>query len=84
MMSNSAAILKILSESLPHLGAALAGHVLGIGWAGYRIRSSYDMLDMYRHQIVTSACGGLDPLKNWWQVKISHAVSLIHRVMRVI
>ena len=66
---------KILSESLPHLGAALVGHIFGTGWAASRIRLSYDNMNVYRNQVITGACGDRDFLgTTWWQIKIAHMV----------
>lgn len=67
-------VAAVLSESLPHLGAAFLGHVLSTGWAGFRIRASYKMMDLYQRAIVSDACEGTNPLGNWWQIKISHTV----------
>jgi len=69
-------VAAVLSESLPHLGAALLGHVLSTGWAGFRIRASYKMMDLYQRAIVSDACEGTNPLGNWWQVKVSHTVPI--------
>ncbi|KAF8622826.1 hypothetical protein AX15_006742 [Amanita polypyramis BW_CC] len=73
----SLATVAILNESLPHLGAALAGHILGTAWAGYRVRSSYRMLDIYQSQVVSGVCGGFNPLRSWWQIKIAHTIPIV-------
>lgn len=70
----SLSVIAILSESIPHLGAALFGHILGTVWAGFRVRSSYTMMDIYNNAIVADACQGNNLLGNWWQVRVSHAV----------
>ncbi|KAF5332053.1 hypothetical protein D9758_016561 [Tetrapyrgos nigripes] len=61
----------ILNESLPHLGAALAGHVLVTAWAGYRLRSSRSVQNLYNAFIVQGPCG-TDFLGDWWSLRQSH------------
>ncbi|KAK2466593.1 hypothetical protein APHAL10511_000851 [Amanita phalloides] len=67
--------VAILSQSLPHLGAALAGHILSTGWAGNRIRMAYSTMDVYQRQVIP-ACGGQNPLGTWWQTKNAHTVPI--------
>uniref|UniRef100_A0A8H8CEP1 Uncharacterized protein n=1 Tax=Psilocybe cubensis TaxID=181762 RepID=A0A8H8CEP1_PSICU len=73
----SLALVTILNESIPHLGAAFFGHVLGTGWAGYRVSSSQALTSFYRRHIVPEACGGKDLLGGWWDIRIQHAVPIV-------
>ncbi|KAF8638359.1 hypothetical protein AX17_002261 [Amanita inopinata Kibby_2008] len=73
----SLATVTIVNESLPHLGASLLGHALGTGWAGYRIRSSYALMDRYYKDIVVAACNNVDPLGDWWNVRNNHAIPIV-------
>ncbi|PPQ64909.1 hypothetical protein CVT24_008249 [Panaeolus cyanescens] len=70
-------VITIVQESIPHLGAAFFGHVLGTAWSSYRLRSTVVMMQLYRTQIVPGACGGIDLVGNWWEIRISHAVPIV-------
>ncbi|KAF9563225.1 hypothetical protein CPC08DRAFT_760988 [Agrocybe pediades] len=60
-------IVTLLNESIPHLGAALLGHMLGTAWAAYRVYFIRQLRDRYRGQIVPDACGGTDFMGGWWE-----------------
>lgn len=65
---------QILNESLPHLGASLAGHLLGTAWAGFRVSSSKHLQDRYNKFIVHGTCDGIDLLQDWWSLRTRHTV----------
>ncbi|KIK56193.1 hypothetical protein GYMLUDRAFT_47407 [Collybiopsis luxurians FD-317 M1] len=69
--------VTILNESLPHLGAAIAGHVLVTAWAGYRIENTYKLQEHYQQLIVQQACDGVDFLGGWWNVRTDHAIPVL-------
>jgi hypothetical protein len=66
---------QVLNESLPHLGAALAAHILGTAWAAYRVSSTETLRAEYMSLISGGACKGVDMLGDWWEVRKLHAVS---------
>ncbi|KAJ2915349.1 hypothetical protein MD484_g5063, partial [Candolleomyces efflorescens] len=67
-------LVAILNESLPHLGAAFFGHVLGGAWATSRITSTKNLVAFYSGVIVDGPCRGYDPLGPWWNVRLEHTV----------
>ncbi|KAK0463118.1 uncharacterized protein EV420DRAFT_1157426 [Desarmillaria tabescens] len=73
----SLSIVVILNESLPHLGASLAGHVLGTAWAGFRVSSSKHLQDRYNQFIVHGTCDGIDLLQDWWPLRTRHTVPVV-------
>lgn len=73
----SLALVAILNESIPHLGAGFLGHVLGTGWAGFRIRSTHSMTMLYRNKVVPEACGGIDVMGSWWEVRMQHSIPIL-------
>ncbi|PPR00909.1 hypothetical protein CVT26_015519 [Gymnopilus dilepis] len=73
----SLALVAILNESIPHLGAAFLGHVLNTAWAGYRIRSTLSLTNLYRSKIVAGACQDVDVMGHWWDVKLQHSIPFL-------
>ncbi|KAK0200984.1 hypothetical protein DFS33DRAFT_1356270 [Desarmillaria ectypa] len=73
----SLSIVAILNESLPHLGASLAGHVLGTAWAGFRVSSSKHLQERYNQFIVHGTCDGIDLLQDWWSIRTRHTVPVV-------
>ncbi|KAF9446540.1 hypothetical protein P691DRAFT_733047 [Macrolepiota fuliginosa MF-IS2] len=73
----SLAFITLLNESIPHLAACLFGHVLGTGWAGYRVQSTIRLTYMYRKAIVPGLCLGKDFLGGWWDQRLTHAIGII-------
>ncbi|SJL08436.1 uncharacterized protein ARMOST_11800 [Armillaria ostoyae] len=73
----SLSIVAILNESLPHLGASLAGHLLGTAWAGFRVSSSKHLQDRYNQLIVHGTCDGIDLLQDWWSLRARHTVPVV-------
>ncbi|KAK0432127.1 hypothetical protein EV421DRAFT_2040847 [Armillaria borealis] len=73
----SLSIVAILNESLPHLGASLAGHLLGTAWAGFRVSSSKHLQDRYNQFIVHGTCDGIDLLQDWWSLRTRHTVPVV-------
>ncbi|KAJ3514816.1 hypothetical protein NLJ89_g2146 [Agrocybe chaxingu] len=71
------ALVTIVNESIPHLMAAVAGHLLGAGWSAYRVDSTRRLMNLYRTKIVPEACGGEDLLQNWWEIRIQHAIPIL-------
>jgi len=72
---------KLLNESIPHLGAALLGHVLGAAWSCYRVSSTQSLRMVYQNQIVPEACENHDLMGDWWDIRIQHAVCSIRFVL---
>jgi hypothetical protein len=68
--------VTILNESLPHLGAAIAGHVLVTAWGGYRIEETYKLHDHYEDLIVQNACR-FDFLGSWWDTRTDHTIPIL-------
>ncbi|KAF8918318.1 hypothetical protein CPB85DRAFT_1214125 [Mucidula mucida] len=73
----SLSLVTILNESLPHLGASLAGHVLGTAWAGFRVSNSKMLQERYNNLIVNGTCDGIDLLGNWWDIRTQHTIPVI-------
>ncbi|KAK0189792.1 hypothetical protein F5146DRAFT_1052574 [Armillaria mellea] len=73
----SLSVVAILTESLPHLGASLAGHVLGTAWAGFRVSSSKHLQERYNQFIVHGTCDGVDLLHDWWSLRARHTVPVV-------
>ncbi|KAH8823863.1 hypothetical protein DL96DRAFT_240512 [Flagelloscypha sp. PMI_526] len=71
------AVVTILNESLPHLGTVLIGHVLLTGWAAFRISESFRLKSIYETAIVGGPCRNFDPMGNWWDVRLSHAIPMV-------
>ncbi|KAH7868342.1 uncharacterized protein C8R40DRAFT_847429 [Lentinula edodes] len=69
--------VTILNESLPHLGAAIAGHVLVTAWAGYRLNNTYKLQAHYETLIVQQACNDVDFLGSWWNVRADHTIPIL-------
>ncbi|KAJ3930807.1 MAG: hypothetical protein NXY57DRAFT_277247 [Lentinula lateritia] len=70
-------LVTILNESLPHLGAAIAGHVLVTAWAGYRLNNTYKLQGHYETLIVQQACNDVDFLGSWWNVRADHTIPIL-------
>jgi len=69
--------VTILNESLPHLGAAIAGHLLVTAWAGYRIENMQKLHYHYQDLIVDQACDNVDFLGNWWDARTDHSIPIL-------
>jgi len=54
------AFMTVVNESIPHLVAALVGHVMSTAWAVYRMTSTITLLHRYDTSIVPLACDGVD------------------------
>ncbi|GLB44647.1 hypothetical protein LshimejAT787_1702740 [Lyophyllum shimeji] len=72
----SLALVTILNESLPHLGASLAGHVLATGWAAFRVSSSEKMRRNYENLVVNGACH-INFMGEWWEHRRGHTISIL-------
>ncbi|KAG6908705.1 hypothetical protein DXG01_003638 [Tephrocybe rancida] len=72
----SLAIVTILNESLPHLGASLVGHTLGTAWAAFRIGSHERLQHRYEDIIVHNTCE-FDFLESWWDSRRAHTVPIL-------
>ncbi|KAF9074498.1 hypothetical protein BDP27DRAFT_1317207 [Rhodocollybia butyracea] len=70
-------LVAILNESLPHLGAAIAGHALVTGWAGYRIENTYKLESHYQELIVHQLCNDVDFLGGWWNLRTGHSIPIL-------
>lgn len=66
--------IQVVTESIPHLSAAVLGHVLGAAWASYRLASLNTLKYRYSEEIVPFACSGIDLFDTLWDVKIQRAV----------
>lgn len=53
----------------------IASHLLDVGWAGFRIKSTVALRQDYYTFVVDGACGTKDLLGNWWDQRLAHAVS---------
>lgn len=69
-------LLAVLQDSIPHLAVCIASHLLDVGWAGFRIKSTIALRRDYYAYIVNSACEGEDMLGNWWEKRLDHAAPL--------
>ncbi|KAF9649138.1 hypothetical protein BDM02DRAFT_1970021 [Thelephora ganbajun] len=69
-------LLAVLQDSIPHLAVCIASHVLDVGWAGFRIKSTITLRQNYYKLVVDGACGGKDLLGNWWDQRLAHAAPL--------
>ncbi|KAF8910614.1 hypothetical protein CPB84DRAFT_1743449 [Gymnopilus junonius] len=69
--------VTIMNESIPHLGAALFGNMLSTGWAGYRVYSTYNLMNLYRTDIKYKACNGHDLMGDWWEERLSDTIPLV-------
>ncbi|KAL0952724.1 hypothetical protein HGRIS_006957 [Hohenbuehelia grisea] len=73
----SLGLLAVLTESIPHLIASVAAHIIGTIWAAVRIRMAQSWLDMYKRYIVEGSCNGTDFLGAWWDVRARHATPVL-------
>ncbi|KAJ7468593.1 hypothetical protein FB451DRAFT_1400957 [Mycena latifolia] len=73
----SLSIVTLLNESLPHLFAGLAARVLATAWAGFRVRGNNNLFETYTHVINAGACGGFDPMGNWWYENGAHEIAAL-------
>lgn len=67
----------VLSDSIPHLIAALASHVLATAWAGFNVHSYLKVRNEYMEFVVTGACAGVDVLGGWWDDRLRHTIPAI-------
>jgi hypothetical protein len=63
-----------MNESLPHLGAALFGHILGTAWAGYRTSSTKSFERDYQRFIANGPCRTDLMVPSWWDMRMQHTV----------
>ncbi|KAF9456388.1 hypothetical protein BDZ94DRAFT_1275823 [Collybia nuda] len=77
LWSFSLAFATVLNESLPHLGASLASHILGTAWAAYRVSSTELLREEYMSLISAGACNGTDLLGDWWEIRKLHAIPVV-------
>ncbi|KAF7785213.1 hypothetical protein Agabi119p4_1378 [Agaricus bisporus var. burnettii] len=73
----SLALVTLVTESIPHLGAGIFGHLLGTVWAGYRIHSTSHLESVYKDLIVPGVCSNRDFLGNWWDQTRAHAIGVL-------
>ncbi|KIM37933.1 hypothetical protein M413DRAFT_448195 [Hebeloma cylindrosporum] len=73
----SLATITLLNESIPHLVAALLGHVLGAAWSCYRVSSTQAHRAVYENQIIPEACDNHDFMGDWWDIRIRHAITIV-------
>ncbi|KNZ71879.1 hypothetical protein J132_05704 [Termitomyces sp. J132] len=73
----SMAVVTILNESLPHLGASLSGHVFGTGWAAYRL-APHELHEQLQdvEKFLTTQCD-FNPPNNWLSVHQLHDIVLV-------
>lgn len=69
-------LFAVLQDSIPHLAVCIASHLLDVGWAGFRIKSTIALRQDYYAYIVNGACEGEDMLGNWWEKRLGHAAPL--------
>lgn len=69
-------LLAVLQDSIPHLAVCIASHLLDVGWAGFRIKSTIALRQEYYTYIVDGACEGEDMLGDWWDKRLNHAAPL--------
>ncbi|THH15700.1 hypothetical protein EW146_g4813 [Bondarzewia mesenterica] len=67
----------VLTDSIPHLAAALASHVLATAWAGFNVHSYNKIRNEYMEFIVTGACNNIDVLGKWWDGRLHHTIPTI-------
>ncbi|KAG5645647.1 hypothetical protein DXG03_005638 [Asterophora parasitica] len=72
----SIAVVTVLNESLPHLGASLAGHILGTAWAAYRITSTWKLRRTYVSLAVNGTCQ-IDFMGDWWELRGIHTIPIL-------
>ncbi|KAG5725084.1 hypothetical protein E4T56_gene10278 [Termitomyces sp. T112] len=72
----SMAVVTILNESLPHLGASLSGHVFGTGWAAYRL-APHELHEQLQdvEKFLTTQCD-FNPPNNWLSVHQLHDIHI--------
>ncbi|TEB30876.1 hypothetical protein FA13DRAFT_1814301 [Coprinellus micaceus] len=70
-------LVAILNESLPHLGAAFAGHILAAGWSSSRIQGAKSLAALYRDVIIAGPCEGADLLGPWWEMRLAHTIPVV-------
>ncbi|KAF9532614.1 hypothetical protein CPB83DRAFT_630475 [Crepidotus variabilis] len=68
-------LFAIIAQSIPHISAVFLGHVLGTIWSAYRLASTTSMRTFYQANMVPKACGGVDVVGNWWNVRIGHDIA---------
>jgi len=72
----SLALVTILNESLPHLGASLTGHILGTAWAAFRVSSSEQLRRNYENLIVNGACR-TNFIRELWELRRAHTIPIL-------
>lgn len=55
----------------------MASHFLDTAWAGFRIKGTTNLRAAYDEFVVEGACDGTDVLGLWWDVRMSHAVTMV-------
>lgn len=70
-------LVTILNESIPHLFAVLASHVLDTIWAGFRVKSTSGTTSLYHKFVVRDACNGVDINKTLWDARMSNAIAIV-------
>ncbi|KAF9023396.1 hypothetical protein BDZ89DRAFT_1069885 [Hymenopellis radicata] len=59
-------IVALLNESIPHIFASLATHVLATGWSSYQILNTANFRSTFNHVITDGACDGVSLLPTYW------------------
>ncbi|KAJ3503632.1 hypothetical protein NMY22_g18184 [Coprinellus aureogranulatus] len=70
-------LVAILNESLPHLGAAFAGHIMAAAWSSSRIMGAQSLAKLYRDIIIAGPCEGADLLGSWWEMRFAHTIPIV-------
>jgi len=72
----SLAVVTILNESLPHLGASLVGYILGMACAAFRVASTEKLWHHYESLVVNGACQA-NLMGGWWNFRKVHTLPIL-------
>lgn len=70
-------VVALLNESIPHMFASLATHVLATGWAGYQIYSTAKFQSRFAQIVTKGACDGVNLLPRYWDERKNMEIPLL-------
>lgn len=72
------AVITVVNESIPHLFAALFGHVMSAAWTVYRVLSTVTLMNRYKSTIIPLACDGVDLFRgSSWAASVQQSIPLL-------
>ncbi|KIM39881.1 hypothetical protein M413DRAFT_446801 [Hebeloma cylindrosporum] len=71
------ALVTVINQSIPHLGAGLLGQALGTSWRAYRVHFINILRDEYHQDVLRRACNNQEFLGGWLEKRIEDAIPLV-------